>query len=332
MGAEGRRLYLHIGRNKAGSTTLQDFCAARAGWLAAQGIEYVLYGHLAGSVTGLRSFETHYELLRAFEAGRGSMLASNEVIAGYPPAMALRMAGDLAAVDARVIFYVRPYRDWVRSNYAYESRGGVNGKDFDTFLEGMRGRVSFLPAAQIWGGLLGWERVRVRSTAAADLAGGDLVTDFCAALGVAAPGDFAGRSNAAAHWMVVELLRALAGADDGRLWDRHRLAIAEALHELADVAVAELGFAESDAVYFTPGEAAALADAWNEDVRVLADLSGCSLARDDFGCGPARPFLPSAAQVPREVLRRVAALAARPDYARLHPEMAAYARLRGWGG
>ncbi len=319
-------IILHIGRNKAGSTTLQDYFAAHADWLGESGVQYGLFGHLAGTIEGLPSFRSHHELIEAFAARPDrSIVVSNEIIAGFPPEYSTRMAADLAAVGARVIFYVRPYRTWLVSSYAYDVRSGLNGRDFDAYVAHMMPRVSCWPALQIWGGLLGWDRVRVRSTDPRDLIGGDLVEDCLAAIGVSPPGPIERRrSNAAPNWMASELLRMVVGREEARGWDFTGLAIAEALHELADEAVASCGLTGAAAQYPTRTQASALADMYNADLGALRMHTGTGLQPDDASEASERPFLPSAAQVPKRVIQAIAARAAAPHFARMHPEAAAF--------
>jgi hypothetical protein len=326
-------LVLHVGRNKAGSTTIQDFCAARADWLAAHGVTYALLGHLAGSVPGLPSFDTHHGLADFARRAGGCVFASNEMLAAFPPALIADVARGLAGLDVQILLYVRPYRAWLLSCYGYEVRCGRHGADFDAFFDRNLAGVSIWPAARAWGEALGWDRVRVRSTLPEDLAGGDLVLDCLAALGLPPPPyDTPAHSNVGPHWMALELLRLAVGRDQAEGWDFQGRAVAEALHERADEAIHAGARQDEQASYLRPDQARRLADCYNRDIQRLRDVTGISLATDDAAAGGERPFLPSAAHVPADIVRRIAEAARQPDAATLHPELAAFVRSPGFAG
>jgi hypothetical protein len=319
-------IYLHVGRNKAGSTSLQDFFAAHTGWLAARDVRYALLGDPSGSADSLPSYKNCRELIAAFQAApEKSILISNEMISALPLHYNIEMATDLASVNAQVILYVRPYRAWLRSSYGFDVRSGLSGRDFDAYLEHLRPKISFWPFVEIWGRLLGWNRVRVRSTDPLDLVGGDLIDDCLAAMGLSAPaGGHRVRSNITPNWMAIELLRLVVGRDEAAGWDFAGQAVAEALHEIAEEAFEECGVAGRAAEYFTHQQAQALADLYNADLDALRAHTGADLRPDDATAAPERPFLPTAAHVPQAVLRHIAARARTLRFAQLHPEAAAF--------
>src|SRR5271168_4995399 len=137
-------LYLHIGRNKAGSTTLQNYWIAQASELRRAGVQYALFGQPSPPGSGLPTFPTHAllaDFVRA-EPGR-AVLVSHEVICCFTPGVTRALASDLASLNLQLIFYVRPYRDWVLSSYNFDVRTGFNGRDFDRYLEDLRPLISF---------------------------------------------------------------------------------------------------------------------------------------------------------------------------------------------
>jgi hypothetical protein len=319
-------IYLHIGRNKVGSKTLQDYFARHADWLAAQGVRYALFGHLCGSMPGLPGFTTPGDLADAFRANPGTaILISHEMISALPPDIGRPIAAALRDVAPHVICYIRPYRDWVRSSYGFDTRIGLNRRDFDTYLAALAPRISCLPALELWGEALGWDRLRVRSTDPRDLVGGGLVQDCLAALGLTPPEPVApARQNAMPDWRVIELLRSIGGDAAGEGWDFAGRAVAEALHELMDEAIAAGAASPAPATYLTRQQSARLAEQYNNDIAWLHSRTGIALHPDDASGAPERAFLPSAAHISPALLRRVAACASEPAYARVHPEAAAF--------
>ncbi|MEI9987955.1 MAG: hypothetical protein WDN69_35555 [Aliidongia sp.] len=193
------RIHLHIGRNKAGSTTLQDFFLAERDTLAASGLRYCLFGHLKDSVPGVLGFQTQFELADHARAGHDrAYLVSNEFMFGWPRDYTDSMAAGLAGFDVRIIAYIRPYGAWVCSAYADAVKHGESSRDFDNYLDWLRPRISAWPYLEGWGEAFGWDRVRVRSIDPRDLEGGDLIGDCLSALGLdPAPAVAAGRSNRA---------------------------------------------------------------------------------------------------------------------------------------
>jgi hypothetical protein len=320
----GKTIYLHIGRNKAGSTTLQDFFASHAPWLARNGVDYVLCGRLHEPGSGLRTLPEMADVLAEFHAGGRSMLVSDEMISAFPAEVSRQAAAAFRGVNVQVLLYVRPYRDWVRSSYGFDVRIGYNALDFDAYLAHIAPQLRFWPNLQIWADAVGWERIRVRSTHPADLDGGALIQDSLAAMGLAPPeGLPVDRSNAMPNWIAVELLRLAAARHADAGWSFTGRAVAEALHELAELAIADLGEGPH-AGYLSPAQSLNLAALYNADLARLAQHTGVTLHRDDAGPAPERLFLPAARDIPEPILRHIAAQAGSAEYARVHPEAAAF--------
>jgi hypothetical protein len=305
---------------------LQDFFVAHVDWLTERGVRYARFGYPPGSGDGLPSYQSHHELIEAFRAApEQSILVSNEVISGFTPHYATVMAKGLAGFNAHVILYVRPYRAWLRSSYGFDVQSGLNGRDFDSYLAHLRPKISFWPFVQIWGRLLGWDRVRVRSTDPRDLVGGDLIEDCLAAMTLPPPAvSQRTRSNVTPNWMAIELLRMVVGRDEADGWDLTRRAIAEPLHEIAEEAFVDCGVAGAPAEYLTREQAHALADLYNADLAALRAHTGTDLRPDDATGAPERQFLPTAAHVPQAVLRHIVARARTPQFARRCPQAAGF--------
>ena len=325
-------LFLHIGRNKAGSTTLQSFWEERAPSLQGAGIQYLRFGapQLAGSK--FPSFVSHDQLATYLLASRGrAALVSNELIGCLSPDLSRAMAADLAEFDLRVLCYVRNYRDWVVSSYKFDVRAGLNGQDFDYYLNSIESQVSFWPQVEVWGDVLGWDRIRVRSLHPADLVGGELISDANFALGISLPmASSDSRVNVSPSWIVTELIRMLMDERNTHGWSDEELGIAQMLHHYADAAAAQLGECfstdKSTDRYLTLWQAMMLQDKYNEDVNRVAERTGVHLQRDDMALTTGRTFLPTADRVPKRIMQAVRSLALDTEAARIHPRVATFVR------
>lgn len=316
MPTEAPTLFLHIGRNKAGSTTLQTFFAAHAQWLAARGVRYSLFGHESESRADLPGYPSHLHLLEALRDSRdSSILVSNEWISALPADFVAPMVRDLAGARVQVLVYIRPYRDWIVSCYGNDVRRGFNGRDFDSYAARFADRISVWPTLRLWGEGLGWHRVRVRSLDYFDLQGGHLINDCLAAMGLPHPtGKIASRSNENPPWTAIELLRLAADRPDGDGWDDTQLATAAVLTDLMRRARQSCGVAIPHAVYLPHEQAKWLAALYNHDLEQIAAHTGARLRPDEV-YHPSRSFLPTAAHIPVELLRDIARRAALPAYA-----------------
>ena len=305
--------------------TLRELFARHAAEWRSQGLHYAMFGHDGSAHPELPFFDNHLSLADYFSRGADqSVLISNETLSCFTPEFTRAIASGLAGVNTRVLFYIRPYRDWVLSSYKFDVRTGCNGRDFDRYLTDLEPQISVWPMLEIWGETLGWDHVRVRSLHPADLVGGDLITDCTAALDVPPPPGPHVRINAGPGWMATELLRLTITADCSLGWDHSGQAVAEALHELHNAAVAATGTAEVPATYTTPAQADLLAGWYNADLDALARRSGTRLQPDPGSLSGPRAFLPSAAHVPKVVLRQIRAMGLAPEFARLHPEAAEF--------
>jgi len=323
--AEGvPRIYLHIGRNKAGSTSLQDFFLAEREALAAAGLRYCLFGHLKDSAPGVLGFETQFELAAHANTGtERAYLVSNEFLFGWPREYTDSMVAGLAGFDLRVIAYIRPYGAWVCSAYAEEVKKGWNSRDFDRYLDWLGPRISAWPYLQGWGEALGWDRVRVRSIDPRDLDGGELIGDCLSALDLdpaLARGTI--RSNRAPDWPVLEMLRALVDADNEIGWSEAARRVAEPLQALMEDCLAEAPVPPAD--YLTAEQARGLADLYNRDLDCLAEWTGVRL-QPERPSGRTRAALPGFDRIPMALLRQWARRASAPDFRNAHPEATATA-------
>jgi hypothetical protein len=324
-------IYLHIGRNKAGSTTLQDFFLAHRAELERGGVRYALFGHLKDSVPGIIGFGQSDELAAHARAHPDkAMLVSNEFMFGWPREYTDAMVAGLKGLDVRVIAYIRPYDSWLCSSYAQDVRNGESRRDFDAYFDWLRPRVSAWPYLEAWGEGLGWNKIRVRAIDPRGGASGDLVADCLTAMGLD-PG--LGRaippSNQAPHWATVELLRALIDRNREEGWDEAGLAIAMPLRRLFEECLAERPGFDRRVQYLTPAQEHELIELYNRDLARLSECIGPALEPQLIGEARERPFLPSLEQVPAEILRDFVCRARAADFVQAHPEAAASQVIAG---
>ena len=321
------RIYLHIGRNKAGSTSLQDFFVAHHDHFAAVGTRYCLFGNRKDTVPGLLGFATPIELAEHIRTREErTYLISNEYLFGWPQDFTRGLVAYLNDFDLRVIAYVRPYGAWVLSTYSEVVKRGEVGRDFDTYFEDFRPRISAWQYLEGWGDALGWDRLRIRSLNPLDLFGGDLIADCLSALDLD-PALAAGapRSNCTPHWTVLELSRELVEREEETGWDDATRRIAEPLQVLMEDCLTRHNVRTE--AYLTAKQAGWLADLYNHDIARIAEHTDVMLQPEQPDL-QGRKMLPSFQHIPRVLLRELAALASEPTFRVAHPEAAkAAARL-----
>jgi len=314
---------LHIGRNKAGSTTIQDFCLEQRAELRARGVEYVMFGHLADSQPGVAGFVTFDELLSDLRARPGARrLVSNEFMFGWPDEFTEDAAKALAGVDVQIIVYLRRYDQWAASAYAEETRRGMNMRGIDDYLAWLGPRVSAWPHLRKWGECFGWDRVRVRDLAPAALRRGDLLSDFLHELGLRMAARGGARSNVAPHWIELELTRRLAERNGETEW-------AGVAREVVEPLLAELRpllAVAGPAPYLSLAQRRSLLDLYNEDLGRIRRAGGGRLAPVRADLGPERRFAPSFEQIPDEVLQGFFVGTTRPAFLAAHPQAGERAR------
>ena len=312
------RIVLHVGRNKAGSTTIQHYCLQARDRLAARGIDYLLFGHLWNSVPGVPGFMTFGELVAHATARPDHVhLVSNEFMSAWPDEYTRDARASLAGCDVRILFYVRPYAPWLQSAYAEMTRKGKSRIDIDAFLDRQLPLVSALPNLRCWADCFGWENMHVRSLDPADLHRGNLLADFAHAIGADAP-DAVAPQNSSPHWLELELIRALTEKESEEEWGG---AAREEVMPLAEI-MREAAAAVPQTPYLTLGQRDALTRLFNEDVAAIRRESGIVLSPAPAASGPERSFVPSLDHIPAAAADRFFAMAAAPQFAERFPAAA----------
>jgi hypothetical protein len=320
-------IILHIGRNKAGSTTIQDFCLGARRELRSRGVEYALFGHLADSQPEVPGF-TNFEALMAHVQAHPGLrcLISNEFMFGWPDAFTEAAAKELAGVDVQVIAYLRPYDTWLTSAYAEATRHGMNRRSIDDYLEWMWPYVSAWPHLRKWAECFGWERLRIAEFSRSALPGGDLIADFVDALGLEPIKWVQAPSNVAPHWLELELTRALTDRNADVEWEGAQRDEVEPLLALLKPLIREI----EPVAYLTPDQRQRLQQLYDEDLARICDAGGPRLQSTPERVVSERRFRPAISEAPASLLRDFFAAATAPGFIAAHPAAAARAaRLKG---
>jgi len=317
------RVVLHVGRSKAGSTTIQDFCRAAHRDLAAQGVDYVMFGHLKDAEPGIPGFGTFEELASFAAANPGrTVLVSNEFMFAWPVDFSRSAAAALGGCNVSIVIYLRPYDGWVQSAYTEETRHGRNIRAIDGFMDGYPLRTSAWDYLEGWGGSFGWDRLHLGSLAPGGLSGGELMTDFAGALGLPLAGGQVARRNTAPHQAVLELSRRLAAANSEIDWQGVDRTETDPL--IAAMAAASAGRPQSP--YFTLAQRKALIDLYNADLDRIARHGGLRLPPAAAPADPEREFEPSFERTAPEILDSFFAETLSPAFAGRYPAAARRAR------
>lgn len=298
-------IVLHIGRNKAASTTLQEAFVAHRSALAEAGVRYINFGHLAHSDPDIPGVHTAEALAALSRETDDDLLVSNEFMSAWPEPFTAAVGRALVGLPVRVMVYLRPYADWLPSLYAQDVKGGDDARDFDAYARAMAPRVSAWPMLEGWAAAFGWGGLRVRTLEREGLVGGDVVADAFHAVGAFPPPEAASarRANAAPGWVALELTRAVRERFDVGRWATEGRAIAEAL-------VARLpdpGPPPDAARYLTAEQAAELDTLYREDLRRIVFATGQPLAAPPPALGLRDGLAPAFVHAPEEARRAVAA-------------------------
>lgn len=317
-------LLLHIGRGKAGSSTIQNTIDLNREALRAEGIAVPARasehrGHAVDVSFGMREVEGHEDALPGLRAllddpANRHVFVSSEYLftATRPEIERLRQA--IGPHEVRVVAYLRAYPDWLRSLYAQGVKRGRRASDFDAFFEAAGKRAPCRALLSRWADAFGWERLRVRHLGALD--GGGLVADLEAVLGC--PLATGPDQNASPHWIETEFLRAFHGrvAATGETAPP-RVALAAVLTVLREAIDLH---APADAEYLTLAQHRSLEDAYLADAAWLAQRTDAPLPPPLPERTRERPFLPELAAAPQDVretitrrLRRSLRLKEQPD-------------------
>ena len=203
-----RRLYIHIGYPKTGTTTLQNFLAHNAAGLAARGVLYPRAGQLHGAHYGINfaldiagharpaDYPNPTGIAEAIAAeaeavGAQSVVISSEYFITAQAPDRRRVKQYFAGYDVRIMCYLRRHDAAMESAYAQAVKTVITPpwhdsiQGFIVYHMGL-GDVSYdyLGVLRQWAGVFGAKAMIVRPYEAAQNVP-DLPGDFLAAIGVA---------------------------------------------------------------------------------------------------------------------------------------------------
>lgn len=306
VGSTKPPLFLHIGRGKSGSSTIQSLAHEYTDFMNAMGIACPLTVHgLANHARLAAALQTpgnDPETIEKFRKDvrrnkRKKVFISAEALFSLTKAGMQQLKRHAGDREIRLLCYIRDYPSWLQSIYGQRTKRAANVEDFDTYYQAMRRSISALPRLERWAEVFGWEAMHVRPLQAASLAAGDLVADVLHALGVnAIPPDVETR-NVSPHWMSLELQRALAASAKSKsvTLDLRSAKLTRQLFEQCTD-----GVEPRRMQYLTKDQWLDLAELYRSDMETLGQHVGQSFLVD-LPAPPDRPFLPDFSAVTEKV-------------------------------
>ena len=304
------RVILHIGRNKSGSTTIQEYCLDNRAALLREGIRFVMFGHVADNIPGVEGFPHVPELAEYARRHKDeTILVSYEFLSGWSTEYVQSMARDLAGLDVSVLVYIRPYPQWVLSSYAFDVHCGWISQDFDTYFETLTPRISAWPILHRYGECFGIKNVRVRALDERLARGTGLLGDFRTALGLQPDAAGSPFANASRHWAVIEMLRAVSPGVRVVGWPEPMLAAVRGLTPKLNACVSAHAACLPEPAYLTADQAGYLDKLYAGDMaQIMASFGMPAPVASPYRIrqGPC----PSWALLPASFLRDAAQIAA----------------------
>jgi hypothetical protein len=302
--------YIHIGRNKCASSTLQYFFVHNGDVLQREALDYFVFGDATESSIWRRTLRTKEDYARhvAANPNRSTLISSEELMGPRARTHAAPMIQALAGAPRRVIAYIRDYNSWVRSAYMEAVMTGRTTLDFDTYLRQMEFSVSAMISLNLWAQHAGWENMHVRSLDPACLYHGDVLSDCARALGLDEALVAQHRPeprHVSPHWLCVEIIRYLRASRAQSDWRTFTHEVIFPLRPLIEQAIKTVGADTLPVQYMTPEQSERIAALYNIDAVALSQHMGVAIPEGAAPFAEQRPFLPSIEQVPRELLLEV---------------------------
>jgi hypothetical protein len=318
-------LFLHIGRGKSGSSTIQSLARDFAGFMTAMGVACPLTVHgLANHsrlAAALKNPKADIETIEKFRKDvrrnkRSKVFVSAEALFSLSRESMQDLKRHAGSREVRILCYIRDYPGWLQSIYGQRTKRVSNVDDFDTYY--IRPAVSALPPLQRWAETFGWETMHVRPLQPEFLAEGNLVADVLKALDVNSASPDVESLNVSPHWMSLELQRTLSATAKERSVPFDLRAARSLLHLFEECTAA----AEPRRVqYLTKAQWTELYELYREDMTTLGHHIGMSFPVDMQPPGE-RPFLPDFGHIPERVKSDVLERLNTPHYtSRLTPEL-----------
>ena len=217
-------LFLHIGRGKSGSSTIQSLARDHAPFMASAGVHCPLtsnglpnHARLAAALCDQkRDPQTLRDFRDALEKSpHPRVFISGEALFSITRDGMRHLKRLLDGREIRILAYVRDYPSWLPSVYAQRTKKATSGLNFDDYFASIRENVTILPRVERWASIFGWKAVRVRTLDPVALTGANLISDVLDALSIEGAPPYVPSLNVAPHWITLELQRALANAVAG---------------------------------------------------------------------------------------------------------------------
>jgi hypothetical protein len=199
--AELPLLYLHIGSGKTGTTSIQNFCWANRALLAEAGVIYPDMGVVSGahhrlsphippflaqSWSFIEPAEWAPKLAKQAKSAQMPMVLSSELMSSAAEAVVQRSAKILQRhFRVRIIFYARRIDDHVMASYNQNVKAGPQRLPIDDAVQKIFDRLRLDRILTPWIAAFGASQVDVRPYDRSQFPQGDILRDFCRAVGVA---------------------------------------------------------------------------------------------------------------------------------------------------
>lgn len=189
------QVFLHVGLNKTGTSSLQDFMAMNAELLLArEGVLYPKAGRVGAAHHGVTErLKGHApagqpDVLQALAEEirhADKVVITSESLHGIGPKPLAALAETLKGHEVRVVFYLREHVAYLASWYQQNVQASQSSMGFETFCH--YNHKPLHKVVQPWAQQFGVGQVTARLYDRAVLAGGDIVQDFAQVLGLTIP-------------------------------------------------------------------------------------------------------------------------------------------------
>jgi hypothetical protein len=268
-------IYLHIGRGKSGSTTLQHALIQNRDSLSAAGITLPRdaisnNGHnlaLFKAINGDSNFQWAIDELHM----ASKIISSSEFLFQVKPQAIDLLKTLINGREITIIVYIREYVSWYLSLYNQATRGGKNTKPFDDYFNYKLGFVSVRTSLSSWADKFGWNNIRVRYLDEIAASGG-IVNDLASVIGhplVVGPD-----KNISPSWIEIELYRALC-LDDGIKYKLNKSPkLPTVIRNLVDDSLREYEGDIESIGYYKKDQVACLDELYKNDCRWIFENTG----------------------------------------------------------
>lgn len=195
-----RKLLIHIGTPKTGSTAIQRYARDRRRYLASKGVDFLLRGrrgsyndlavHLRGGDRRAAD-RVGAEIRRLIAASpAGTLVLSSEMFTGVDPALLRKVLALQEPFEMRILGYFRRQDRYLESAWKQKMKTGKIGPVFQQYLDkfGTQGG-DYLRVVDRWQAAWTEATFVFRRFDAGSFPGGNVVPDFMAQLGLDIGGD-----------------------------------------------------------------------------------------------------------------------------------------------